>query len=255
MFKHHTLLLGILSVLLLHACSPPDSKEEDINLRKQFKKGMALFEKGKYYRAQEEFDYVKRRGAYSEYADSAQYYLAESYFLNKEYVEAISEYDNLVRYKSYSPFVERSRFRICQAFEKKSPKYYLDQDYTIGAIERYQEFIEDFPGSEHVAEANEAIRKLRSKQAKKVYESGILYIKLDEYQAALTYFNDVVETYYDTDYIDKARLKVIEMHIKLGEIDKAKEFFLDHKDRFRSDELLQQADKLIEETLFEKVEP
>jgi outer membrane protein assembly factor BamD (BamD/ComL family) len=35
-------------------------------------------------------------------------------------------------------------FRICQAYERKSPKYYLDQDYTLSAIDRYQEFIEDF---------------------------------------------------------------------------------------------------------------
>ena len=250
--SNNKILLLILFVLLLQACSPPGSKDEVINLRKQFEEGMILFEKGKYYRAQEEFDFVLRRGTYSEYADSAQFYLAESYFLNKEYIEAITEYDNLVRYKTYSPFIESSRFRICQAYEKKSPKYYLDQDYTISAIDRYQEFIEDYPGSEHVNKADEAIRKLRSKQAKKIYESGILYTKLDEYQAALTYFKDVVDTYYDTDYTDNARVKVIEMHIKLGEVDVAREFFQDHKERFKSDKNLLQADKLIERSDFEK---
>ena len=166
MSKNKILLL-LLSVLIFQACSPPGSKDEVINLRKQFEEGMILFEKGKYYRAQEEFDFVLRRGKYSEFADSAQFYLAESYFLNKEYIEAITEYDNLVRYKTYSPFVEPSRFRICQAYERKSPKYYLDQDYTLSAIDRYQEFIEDYPGSEHVEKAVDAIRKLRSKQDKK----------------------------------------------------------------------------------------
>ncbi len=251
MSKNKILLL-FLSVLIFQACSPPGSKDEVINLRKQFEEGMILFEKGKYYRAQEEFDFVLRRGTYSEFADSAQFYLAESYFLNKEYIEAITEYDNLVRYKTYSPFVEPSRFRICQAYERKSPKYYLDQDYTLSAIDRYQEFIEDFSGSEHVEDAVDAISTLRSKQAKKIYESGILYTKLDEYQAALTYFKDVVETYYDTDYIDNARVKVIEMHIKLGEVDDAIEFFQNHKERFKSDEDLLQADKLIEKANYEE---
>ena len=251
MSKNKILLL-LLSVVIFQACSPPGSKDEVINLRKQFEEGMILFEKGKYYRAQEEFDFVLKRGHLSELADSAQFYLAESYFLNKEYIEAITEYDNMVRYKTYSPFVERSRFRICQAYEKKSPKYYLDQDYTLSAIDRYQEFIEDFPGSEHVEDAVDAISKLRSKQAKKTYESGILYIKLYEYQAALTYFKDVVETYYDTDYTDNARVKVIEMHIKLGEIDDAIEFFQNHKERFKSDEELLQADKLIEKANYEE---
>ena len=84
MSKNKILLL-FLSVLIFQACSPPGSKDEVINLRKQFEEGMILFEKGKYYRAQEEFDFVLRRGTYSEFADSAQFYLAESYFLNKEY--------------------------------------------------------------------------------------------------------------------------------------------------------------------------
>ncbi|MFQ6607068.1 MAG: outer membrane protein assembly factor BamD [Fidelibacterota bacterium] len=256
MYKQQIILFGILSILFIQACSPPDSKKEASNLRKPFEEGLLQFEKGKYYRAQEEFEFVLRRGAYTEFADSAQFYLAESYFFNKEYVQAITEYDNLVRYKTYSPFVELSRFRICQAYEKKSPKYYLDQDYTVNAIERYQEFIEDFPESEHVEEANEAIKKLRNKQARKEYESGILYIKLEEYKAALTYFDDVVVTYFDTDYTDKARVKVIEMYIRLGMIDTAQDFLMDHHDRFKSGNLLVEAEKLIESATVEgKVEP
>ncbi len=68
----------------------------------------------------------------------------------------------------------------------------------------------------------------------------------------MTYFKDVVETYYDTDYIDNARVKVIEMHIKLGEVDDAIEFFQNHKERFKSDEDLLQADKLIEKANYEE---
>ena len=42
------------------------------------------------------------------------------------------------------------------------------------------------------------------------------------------------------------------MHIKLGEVDDAIEFFQNHKERFKSDEDLLQADKLIEKANYEE---
>ena len=56
----------------------------------------------------------------------------------------------------------------------------------------------------------------------KAYETGILYMKLEEYKSALITFVQVTDLYYDTDYIDLTHLKIIECHFQKGEIDKAR---------------------------------
>ena len=85
-------------------------------------------------------------GSGSEYGDDAQYYLGESYFFNKEYILAIAEYEKLTRKMGFSPFVEKARFKICEAYRIESPSYYHDQNYTEKALSRYQEFLDDTQG-------------------------------------------------------------------------------------------------------------
>ena len=60
---------------------------------------------------------------------------------------AIAEYEKLTRKMGYSSFVEDARFKICEAYRIESPKYYHDQEYTLKALERYQEFLDDYPNS------------------------------------------------------------------------------------------------------------
>ena len=84
----------------------------DIDL--QYEKAMKLLDKKKYLRAQEEFNNLVIRGTHTDLGDDSQFYLAESYFLNKEYLLAIAEYDRLIRRMGFSPYVEKARWRVCE---------------------------------------------------------------------------------------------------------------------------------------------
>lgn len=57
-----------------------------------FQKGFAKYEEGNYGDAADIFETVTRIGRGSEYAQEAQYYLAESYFNMERYIIAESEY-------------------------------------------------------------------------------------------------------------------------------------------------------------------
>ena len=108
---------------------------------------MENLEREKYLQAQTDFKYVVMRGTGTDLGDDAQYYLGEAYFRNKEYLLAVAEYEKLTRRMGFSPFVEDARFKICEAYRIESPKYYHDQEYTKKSLERYQEFLDDFPES------------------------------------------------------------------------------------------------------------
>ena len=176
-------------------------------MAEQLKIGMEHLDEEEYLKAQEQFKFILSLGAGTDYGDDAQFFLAESYFLNEQYILSIAEYESLTRKMSFSPFFEKSRFRICEAYRIESPNYYNDQSYTEKALDRYQEFLDDFPNSEYNQAATESMIILRNKLAKKLYETGVLYMKMDEFEPARMSFNRVLDDYYRCDKVIFIRRK------------------------------------------------
>ena len=222
--------------------------DESLSLAEHLKIGMDYLDEEKYVKAQDEFKFVLSRGTGTDYGDDAQFFLAESYFLNNQFILSIKEYENLTRKMAFSPFFEKSRFRICEAYRIESPDYYNDQSYTEKALERYQEFLDDFPESEHGQNVTESMSILRNKLAKKLYETGVLYLKMDEFEPARMSFNSVLDQYYDTDIVEEVHVGVIKSYIKSNKIKQAKEYWLNKgQEDIVSEELINEIDHLFSE--------
>ena len=234
-----------LILIIFFGCSTNQIDLSIDDIQDRFDKGMNLIDKKKYFRAQQHFQYVLLRGKHTEIGDDAQFYLAEAYFFNKEYETAIIEYDKLIRQMTFSPNVNTARYRICESYEKTSPKFYFQQDATSRAIQKYQEYIEDYPNSVHSLDASEKIKILRNKLSLKMYETAVLYTKLEEFEATLNYLNDLLDIYFDTLYADNARLLIIETMINMGKIEEAKNFFDQNKEKFKKTELFDKAQSTI----------
>ena len=198
-------------------------------LQDTFMSGLENLESEKYLQAQSDFKYVVIRGTGSDLGDDSQYYLAEAYYRNEEYLLAVAEYEKLTRRMGFSPFVEDARFKICEAYRIESPKYYHDQEYTEKALERYQEFLDDFPNSPFIDDVVVSIEILREKLGKKVYETGVLYMKMEEYESAKITFQQVIDLYYDTGIIYEAYQGMVQALAKNREIDEALAFLNDYK--------------------------
>ncbi len=183
--------------------------------------GLDNLDKEKYLQAQLDFKHIVIRGTGSDLGDDAQYYLGEAYFRNEEYLEAIAEYEKLTRRMGFSPFVEDARFKICEAYRIESPKYFHDQEYTEKALERYQEFLDDYPNSKYVNDVLASIEILREKMGLKLYETGILYMKMEEYESAKMTFERVVDHYYDTAVVHQARQGMVKALAQNRQIDEA----------------------------------
>ncbi|HIA94965.1 MAG TPA: outer membrane protein assembly factor BamD, partial [Candidatus Marinimicrobia bacterium] len=206
--------------LFLTSCAGSKFNDE-INLQEKFKMGLDNLDKEKYLQAQLDFKHIVIRGTGSDLGDDAQYYLGEAYFRNEEYLEAIAEYEKLTRRMGFSPFVEDARFKICEAYRIESPKYFHDQEYTEKALERYQEFLDDYPNSKYVNDVLASIEILREKMGLKLYETGILYMKMEEYESAKMTFERVVDHYYDTAVVHQARQGMVKALAQNRQIDEA----------------------------------
>jgi len=96
--------------------------------------------------------------------------------------------------------VEESYFQDAECYRNLSPRYTLDQKETHTAISKYQLYIDLYPNGIFLEEANSRIKEMREKLARKEFEAGELYMKLDQPRAAKVYFNEIIDNYYDTSF-------------------------------------------------------
>jgi outer membrane protein assembly factor BamD len=148
--------------------------------------------------------------------DSAQYYTGMSRYKRKEYILAAYEFSKLIKNMPASKLVSESQYMLAESYYKLSPDFTLDQKYTRSAIKEYQAYIDFFPTSNKVADAEDKIKELNEKLAHKEYYSAYIYSKLEYTQAALKYFDNVVDMYHDTKYAPMAMYDKTQLLLNRG---------------------------------------
>ena len=220
-------LLIICISIILSGCGISNPFDDNIPYKTRFDDGLAFFEEEKYVKASQQFNIIVERASHTDLGDDALFFLAESYFLNEDYDLALIEFEKLVSRMGFSPYIEKSRWRICETLMLLSPNFYHDQDSSIKAITQIQEFLDDFPNSEYSKDADKLINELRTRLAEKNMETGKLYIKLKAYDSAMTSYEIVVNEYYDTKFFNDANMEIIRCLVLLKKSDEAKQFLAD----------------------------
>lgn len=159
------------------------------------------------------------------YIDSAQYLLAMSYFKDKDYASAAAEFRKLVSSFPTSSLSDEAFFMVGLCDYELSPKPELDQKYTFMAIEGLESFLDEYPESELVSEAQRLLLEARSKLAKKAYKNGELYVKMKEYDSALIYLDEVIDNYSDTPWAGWALFQKGEVYRLKKKNNEAKEYY------------------------------
>jgi len=187
----------------------------------QFETAMEYFKAGKYDKAIPLFEKILFYHPSSEYVDDAQYWLGKAYFEKKDYNQAIIEFDYLIKNFTTSKFIEDAYFYRAKSYLNKAPGYEKDPTETENAITLFDQFLTKFPGSRYIDEVKKSILSARNRLAKKELENGKLYIKLGEKDAALLYFNYVMENYPETDASNEAKYLAATLYEKKGMTEEA----------------------------------
>lgn len=208
----HKLSCLLLVVFVFASCKNDALIQRGDSVNVAFDKAMAFYEKEDYTQAAEAFETVVQIARGTEYGQQAQFYLAESYFNDGRYLLAASEYE---RFISQFPREERRQevqFKEAYCYYKLSPRYRLDQKYTRTAIEKFQLYTSRFPDSEKADEIGTYISEMRSKLAKKLYYSADLYMRTDQYEAAVIYYDLTIDKYPETIWAQRALVDEIEAY-------------------------------------------
>ncbi len=187
-------------VLLLTGCSEYNKVVKSTDYEYKYKKALEYYEKGEYVHAsgllKEMISIVRGTSR----ADKVYYYYAKSQFGMKDNMMAGHYFKTLVKEFPRSEYAEESQYMVGYCFYLDSPSPRLDQGPTQNAIDALQLFINLYPRSTRVEEANRLIIELRDKLVYKSYLSGKLYFDLNNYRAAVVALTSSLKDFPDTKY-------------------------------------------------------
>ena len=205
------------------------------------------FDDGKYLKAVTDFTIIVLKFSGDPVVDDAQYYLAESHFKQDEYLIAVSEYQKLINDYPESQYVALAQFKKGLAYYHLSSRAELDQEYTLKAIKEFQSFLEEFPDHELEENAENYIKELRFKLAKKKLIAATTYRKMGIYDSAIIYYDIILEDYYDSPQAIIALFYKAECEYKQKKYTKARVTFSTFIEKYPKHRFVHKAKERVEE--------
>lgn len=185
-------------VFLLASCASSHNKLLKSNDHEaKFEAAMKAYEKGDYMHANQLFENLLLYSRGRDMAEKVNLYYAKSLLGSEDYYSAGYQFESFAKWFPYSKYAEEALFQAAFCKYLEAPDYSLDQTLTQESIRAFQEYIEKYPNSERVAEANKLMDKLREKLMEKDYQNAFNYYKTMQYQAAQVSFKNFLNDYPD----------------------------------------------------------
>ena len=207
-------LLALLAALLAGCGSGPPTFG---SAQEAYDRGVEAYRDGKYGRAIEFFRTTLDFGRTSDIADDAQFFLAQAYAGDGQYLLAGTEFTRFIEFYRADPRVEQAAFERIEAYAALSPRFELDQTDTRQALTYIALFLQQYPEGEYAVAAAELADGLREKLARKQYEAGRLYERRELYEAAVVTYRDVLDDYPTSDYADDALLGALRAQVAFAD--------------------------------------
>lgn len=194
----------ILIVAFFVSCSEYQKalKTEDVAVK--FEMATKLYDAEKYNDAIRLIEQIAPAYRGKPQAEKLFYMFSMSYYNTKQFYLAAYQFESFTSGYPKSEKIEEAAYLGAKCFSKLSPVYSLDQVDTFKAIDKLQGFIDSYPNSSYVAEANKTLRELNDKIERKVYENAKQYNTIMEYKAAMVALDNFVSDYPGTPYKEDA---------------------------------------------------
>lgn len=165
-----------------------------------------MYEKGKWGNAIELYAKISSAFAGTEYSADIAYKQADANFQDKNYRLAAHQFKAFYLTNPSDERAEDAAYRSAYSFYTDSPVYNLDQKSTHSAIDEMQQFINSYPNSAKVPQANAYIQELQVKLEKKAFEIAKIYYKTLKYKAAGIAFDNMLDDFPDTKLREEAMI-------------------------------------------------
>lgn len=172
------LLYTVLGALLLVSCNEYQKVLKNEETKPKYELAEKYYDAGDFKRANRLFEQIAPRFVGKPQGERVQFFLANTYFKIKDYNFAGYQFERFVKSYPKSEKAAEASFLGAKSYYNLSPRYSLDQTDTDKALAKLQAFINSYPDSEYLPEANAMAKELTTKKEKKAFEIARQFTKL-----------------------------------------------------------------------------
>lgn len=252
-----------ITLTILSSCSEYQKVLKAEEIAPKFKMGESLYNEGKFAKANRLFAQIVPSYRGKPQAEKLMYLYSNTFYELKEYYNAGYQFERFATSYPKSEKLAEASFLSVKSYYMLSPAYTKDQTETKEAIDKLQEFINRFPESEYVEEANTLFKELEFKLEQKAYSIAKQYNHISDFPASIKSFNNFVFDFPGSSLREKAffyrldsayRLAVNSIEaritregivpIKKNRLKDAQEYYSAFKKAYSDSELVQEADDM-----------
>ncbi|KAB1067271.1 outer membrane protein assembly factor BamD [Tamlana haliotis] len=244
----------LLVVTVLTSCSEYQKtlKAEDIS--DKFKMGETLYNEGEYGKANTLFAQIVPNYRGKPQAEKLMYLYAKSFYEMGDYYVAGYQLERFASSYPKSEKKEEASYLSAKSYYELSPVYSKDQSQTTEAIDKLQEFINLFPESDYVEEANALTKELSVKLEKKAFEIAKQYNTISDYEAAIKSFDNFIFEHPGSSFQEEAHFYRLDSAYKLAinsierkkkmRLEAAKDFYIEFKEEYADSEHIEDVEDI-----------
>ena len=168
----------LIAVGLLASCNEYQKALKAEDSKVKYDLAQKYYDDGDFKRANRLFQQITPKYVGKPQGERVMFFLANSYFEIGDYNFAGYQFERFIKSYPKSDKADDASFLGAKSYYYLSPNYSLDQTDTDKALNKLQGFINAYPDSEFLGEANAMARELTTKKEKKAFEIAKQYTKL-----------------------------------------------------------------------------
>lgn len=177
-FKMRQLFILLALSTVLFSCNEYQKVLKNSDTKAKYDLAEKYYDEGDFKRANRLFEQISPQYAGKPQGERVMFFLANSYYKIRDYNFAGYQFERFLKSYPKSDKAAEASFLGAKSYYMLSPRYSLDQTDTDKAIGKLQLFINAYPESEYLAEANIMAQELITKKERKAFEITKQFTKL-----------------------------------------------------------------------------
>ncbi len=216
MQKMKKIVFILVLALLLGSCAEYHKVLNKGKNTEKYQMAVDMYEKKDYKRAIALFEKVMGPYANKPQMERIQFMVSDCYFQTENYTMASYYFTKFMTNYPESSKVQEAAYFSAKSYYLASPKYSRDQEDTYKALTAYQNFIDKYPKSELLEEANKDYAELNRKLQFKDFEVARLYYHREKYNSAIKAFETFNEDHLGSEFKEEAYYYTFKSTYELG---------------------------------------
>ncbi len=225
-----TFILLILSISFL-SCTKKEAevviieeKEIDLQMIDAYQEGIKALDDGDGLSAAKKFSEAELLFPQSIWAPRAALMSAYAYYSNEFYADTIYEIERFLKTYPRHSRTDYAYYLLAIAYYDQIIDETKDLDAILKAKQYFEFVISNYPNTDFAMDSKFKLELINEVLASKEMYLARYYYDKEKWIPAINRFNNVVENYNDTIFIEEALHRLVEIHYKIGLEEEAKKY-------------------------------